>query len=53
VRDGLRNALVTSLERGELLRALGCAIEGLLREVDDVHELVVKVEPQLRTLMVA
>jgi hypothetical protein len=53
VRDGFRSALVTSLERDELLRALGCAIEGLLREGDELHELAAKVEPQLRKLMVA
>src|SRR5215212_5631136 len=53
VRDSLRGALVLSLERDELLRALGCAIEGLLREGDTVQELAAKVEPQLRELMVA
>jgi len=52
VRDGFMPTLVTSLERNELLRALGCAIEGLLREGDAVQELAVKVEPQLRRLMV-
>jgi len=53
VRDSSRGALVTSLERNELLRALGQAIEGLLREGDQVQELAAKVEPQLRKLMVA
>ena len=53
VSDVFRCALVTSLERDELLRALGCAIEGLLGEVDEVKELAAKVEPQLRQLMVA
>ena len=53
VRDVFLNALVTSLERDELLRALGCAIEGLLGEVEEVKELAAKVEPQLRQLMVA
>lgn len=53
VRDGFRSALVTSLERDELLRALGYAIEGLLREGDEVQELAAKVEPQLRKLTVA
>jgi hypothetical protein len=51
VRDNLRHALVVSLERGELLRALGSAIEGLLREGDAVQELAAKVAPQLRMLM--
>jgi hypothetical protein len=36
VRDSFMGALVTSLERDELLRALGYAIEGLLREGDEV-----------------
>jgi hypothetical protein len=53
VRDLFVSALVRSLERGELLRALGCAIEGLLREADEVQELAAKVEPQLRKLTVA
>jgi hypothetical protein len=53
VRDNFKGALVMSLERDELLRALGCAIEGLLREVDDVQALAAKVEPQLRKLTVA
>jgi hypothetical protein len=50
VRNAFTSALATSLERDELLRALGCAIEALLREADEVHELAAKVEPQLRTL---
>jgi hypothetical protein len=50
VRHRFIGALVTSLERDELLRALGCAIEGLLREVEEVQELAAKVEPQLRQL---
>jgi hypothetical protein len=53
VRDSFMGALVTSLDRDELLRALGCAIEGLLREADEVQELAAKVRPQLRQLMVA
>jgi hypothetical protein len=52
VRDFFRSALVISLERAELLRALGLTIEGLLREADEAQELAVKVEPQLRKLMV-
>ena len=47
VRDVFTSALVTSLARDELLRALGCTIEGLLREVDEVQALAAKVEPQL------
>lgn len=53
VRDGFRRALVKSLERDELLRALGSAIDGLLGEGDEVPELVAKVEPQLHRLTVA
>jgi hypothetical protein len=52
-RSAFTNALATSLERDELLRALGCAIEGLLREVDEVLQLAAKVEPQLRMLTAA
>ena len=43
-------ALIVSLDRDELLRALGCAIELLLGEADDVRALATKVERQLRTL---
>jgi hypothetical protein len=50
VRDSFTAALVLSLERGELLRALGWAIAGLLREADQVPELAAKVAPQLRML---
>jgi hypothetical protein len=50
--DLFSTALVTSLERDELLRALGLTIEGLLREAEEVQDLAVKVEPQLRKLMV-
>lgn len=46
-------SLVASLERGELLRALGCVINGLLGESDEVKELALKVEPQLRELTIA
>jgi hypothetical protein len=46
-------ALAVSLERGELLRALGCAIEGLLGESDEVQALAAKVAPQLRMLTAA
>lgn len=50
VRDTFTDALVTALERDELRRALGCAIDGLLGEADAVPELAAKVEPQLRLL---
>jgi len=53
VRDAFKDALVRSLERDELLRALGSAVAGLLREAGEVQELAAKVEPQLRELTVA
>ena len=53
VREVFINTLVTSLEQGELLRALRNVIEGLLSETEEVQELAAKVEPQLRELMVA
>jgi hypothetical protein len=53
LRDSFKPALVTSLEREELLRALRSTIEELLREAEEVRELAIKVEPQLRMLTVA
>jgi hypothetical protein len=53
VRDRFISSLVTSLERDELLRALGRAIEGLLGEVDEVQDLAAKIESQLCALTVA
>lgn len=53
VRDSLQDALVRALEREELLRALGVAITGLLREgaqVGELAEIAAKVEPRLREL---
>lgn len=50
VRDLSLASLVTSLDRDELLRALNCAIELLLTDVDEVRELALQVEPQLRML---
>ena len=44
------DALVTSLERAELVRALEAAVAGLLREADEVRELADRVESELRTL---
>ncbi|MFN8492325.1 MAG: hypothetical protein U0350_32290 [Caldilineaceae bacterium] len=51
VREPMVNALVQALTRDELLRALGCAIEGLLREGVAVPGLAAQVELQLRELM--
>ena len=53
VRSFFTSALVISLERSELLRALGCAIDGLLHEASEVEAIAGKVEPQLRELTLA
>ena len=50
LRQAFLPALVKTLEREELLRALGCAIERLLGEAQEVRELAASVEPQLRQL---
>lgn len=52
VRGALQDALVRSLDRDELMRALGVAIAGLLRETAPVSELAAQVEPRLRELTV-
>ena len=46
-------ALVASLDRDELLRALTAAIAALLREADEVRELANRVTPELRALTAA
>jgi hypothetical protein len=48
--EPLQQALVGSLTREDLLRALGIAIRGLLAETEEVREMADKVEPQLREL---
>lgn len=50
VRDAAMDALIRTLTRDELLRAFGCAIQLLLGEVEEVQDLAMKVEPQLRAL---
>ena len=50
VRRAAAGALARSVDRDELLRALGNAIELLLAEADDVRELAKKVQPQLQQL---
>jgi hypothetical protein len=50
VHEAFAGALVRSLEREELLRALRVAIAGLLSEAAEVREMATKVEPQLREL---
>lgn len=50
VLDPFNDALVRSLERQELLRALASAVAGLLRESAEVRDVAAKVEVQLREL---
>jgi len=50
VFESFSAALVRSLERDELLRALASAVAGLLRESADARDLTAKVEGQLRGL---
>ena len=50
VLDGFRDALARSLDPDELLRALGVAIAGLLRETAQIREMAARVEPHLREL---
>jgi hypothetical protein len=49
----LEPALVGSLERSELLQALGSAIEALLREADETRKLADGLAPRLRELTAA
>jgi len=51
VLDGFRTTLVTTLNRAELMRALGEVVAGLLRESAETSRLASKVEPQLRELL--
>jgi hypothetical protein len=53
VHDIFVHTLITSLEREELLRALGLVVNGLLSETDEIRELAGKVEPQLRELIIS
>jgi hypothetical protein len=53
VLDVFSHSLVLSLEPDELVRALGCVIDGLISQADEVREMAIKVEPQLRELTVA
>lgn len=46
-------ALVGSLERRELLRALGAAVEALLKEAEEVRRLADRLAPRLRDLTAA
>jgi hypothetical protein len=51
IRESFCAALVRSLDRDELLRALTAAVEGLLREAAHLPALTVKVGPELRKLL--
>ena len=53
VHDVFKPSFVASLEREELLRSLGCVIDGLLSETGEVQEFAAKVKPQLRELTTA
>ncbi|HEX8032730.1 MAG TPA: hypothetical protein VF510_02730, partial [Ktedonobacterales bacterium] len=53
VRDAFQDALARSLAPDELLRALGVAVAGLLREaaqVAQLREMATNIDPQLREL---
>ncbi len=50
VLESFNDALVRSLDRGELHRALGSAVAGLLRESAEAKEMSEKVEGQLHEL---
>ena len=50
IRNVFSKAFVTKLTRDELLRALGCVIDGLYHEIDGAQELAIKVKPQLLEL---
>ena len=51
VLDGFGDALVRSLERDELRRALAAAVAGLLSESGEVRELTPSLEGELRDLI--
>ena len=51
VPDIFKGALVSSLERDELLRALRCAIDGFAKEAIEVLDLAERVGPQLREML--
>ncbi|HEX7136841.1 MAG TPA: hypothetical protein VF219_03305 [Vicinamibacterales bacterium] len=53
VRQRCEAALVRSLDGPELRRALGCAVDALLREGEQAGELRTRVEPLLRGLVVS
>jgi hypothetical protein len=50
IRQQAAEALVKSLDRDELLRALACAVDGLLREARQIDGVPAEVEPHLLLL---
>jgi hypothetical protein len=50
ILDVFSSAFVAEPTRNTLLRALGCVIDGLLRDTDGFQELAIKVKPQLLEL---
>ena len=53
VRRGAADALIRAVDRGELLRALRCAIELLLEQGEEAQDLARNVQPELRQLTAA
>jgi hypothetical protein len=51
VQQEFEPAIVTSLDRDELLRALKVAAAGLIREADEARDLADRVERQLLELV--
>ena len=51
VRANFQGALIRSLDRDKLLGALRIAIEGLLKEAEEVRDFAEQVEPALRELV--
>jgi hypothetical protein len=51
VLDSFKKTLIRSIERDELMRALKTTSENVLRQADEVRELVFRVEDQLRALI--
>lgn len=50
VKSAAANAIAGAVDRQELLRALGCAIELLLGETQDVQNAARRIQPRLREL---
>ncbi|MFL6583179.1 MAG: hypothetical protein ACJ8KU_01520 [Chthoniobacterales bacterium] len=50
IREAMTEAIPRELERESLQKAVRAAVEGLLREADEMQELVAKLKPQLREL---